>query len=67
MLRYDDGRLLPQTFRGAMLVSREIEGLGLQAGQYRAVSLRNSSDMQDLAAQPGCAGCDLGPIQLRGG
>ncbi len=50
LLRYDDGRLLPQTFRGAMLDSREIEGLGLQAGQYRSVSLRNSSDMQDLSA-----------------
>nr|BFD42547.1 OprD family porin [Pseudomonas sp. FFPRI_1] len=50
VLRYDDGRLLPQTFRGALLVSREITGLGLQAGQYRAVSLRNSSDMQDLSA-----------------
>ena len=50
VLRYDDGRLLPQTLRGAMLVSKEIEGLGLQAGQYRSVSLRNSSDMQDLSA-----------------
>ncbi|MBK5542182.1 OprD family porin [Pseudomonas sp. TH05] len=50
LLRYDDGRLLPQTFRGAMLDSREISGLGLQAGQYKAVSLRNSSDMQDLSA-----------------
>ena len=50
VLRYDDGRLLPQTFRGAMLVSKEISGLGLQAGQYRSVSLRNSSDMQDLSA-----------------
>ncbi|NNB42236.1 OprD family porin [Pseudomonas chlororaphis] len=50
LLRYDDGRLLPQTFRGAMLDSREIVGLGLQAGQYRSVSLRNSSDMQDLSA-----------------
>ncbi|AZD48005.1 OprD family porin [Pseudomonas chlororaphis] len=50
LLRYDDGRLLPQTFRGAMLDSREIAGLGLQAGQYRSVSLRNSSDMQDLSA-----------------
>lgn len=50
LLRYDDGRLLPQTFRGAMLVSSEIEGLAVQAGQYRAVSLRNSSDMQDLSA-----------------
>ncbi|WP_339530007.1 OprD family porin [Pseudomonas mucidolens] len=50
VLRYDDGRLLPQTFRGAMLDSREIQGLGIQAGQYRSVSLRNSSDMQDLSA-----------------
>ncbi|WP_037005874.1 OprD family porin [Pseudomonas chlororaphis] len=50
LLRYDDGRLLPQTFRGAVLDSREIAGLGLQAGQYRSVSLRNSSDMQDLSA-----------------
>lgn len=50
LLRYDDGRLLPQTFRGAMLDSREIEGLSLQAGQYREVSLRHSSDMQDLSA-----------------
>ncbi|MNM23839.1 Porin-like protein NicP precursor [compost metagenome] len=50
LLRYDDGRLLPQTFRGGMLDSREIEGLSLQAGQYREVSLRNSSDMQDLSA-----------------
>ena len=50
VLRYDDGRLLPQTFRGAMLVSKEIDGLGVQAGQYRSVSLRNSSNMQDLSA-----------------
>ncbi|VVN73637.1 hypothetical protein PS833_00586 [Pseudomonas fluorescens] len=50
VLRYDDGRLLPQTFRGAMLDSREIEGLGLKAGQYRSVSLHNSSDMEDLSA-----------------
>lgn len=50
LLRYDDGRLLPQTFRGAMLDSREIEGLSLQADQYREVSLRHSSDMQDLSA-----------------
>lgn len=55
VLRYDDGRLLPQTFRGAMLMSKEIEGLAVQAGQYRKVSLRNSSDMQELStwAAPG--------------
>lgn len=50
LLRYEDGRLLPQTFRGAQLASREIQGLGLHWGRYTAVSLRNSSDMQDLSA-----------------
>lgn len=50
LLRYDDGRLLPQTFRGGQLTSREIQGLGLHSGRYTAVSLRNSSDMQDLSA-----------------
>jgi hypothetical protein len=50
LLRYDDGRLLPQTFRGTQLVSRELPGLNLQAGRYTAVSLRNSSDMQDISA-----------------
>ncbi|NIE77468.1 OprD family porin [Pantoea sp. Ap-967] len=50
VLRYDDGRLLPQTFRGAALVSREVPGLAVQAGRITAVSLRNSSDMQSLSA-----------------
>jgi hypothetical protein len=50
VLHYDDGRLLPQTFRGAIFDSREIVGLGLQVGQYKSVSLRNSSNMQDLSA-----------------
>jgi hypothetical protein len=50
LLRYDDGRLLPQTFRGGALVSREVPGLALQAGRYTATSLRNSSNMQDLSA-----------------
>lgn len=38
-----------------MLASKEIEGLGLQAGQYRAVSLRNSSDKCRISGL-GCAG-----------
>ncbi len=50
LLRYDDGRLLPQTFRGFAVVSRELPGLALQAGRFDAVSLRNSADMQDLSA-----------------
>ncbi len=50
LLRYDDGRLLLQTYQGAMLVSRELLGWNLQAGQYTDVSLRNPSNMQDLSA-----------------
>ncbi|HHJ2083335.1 TPA: OprD family porin [Pseudomonas aeruginosa] len=50
LLRYDDRRLLPQTFRGFAVVSRELPGLALQAGRFDAVSLRNSADMQDLSA-----------------
>ena len=37
-LHYDDGRLLPQTFRGAIFDSREVAGLSLQAGQYKSVT-----------------------------
>ena len=40
---------LPEDLRQAVTL-REIEGLSLQAGQYREVSLRHSSDMQDLSA-----------------
>ncbi|SDI51439.1 outer membrane porin, OprD family [Pseudomonas delhiensis] len=50
VLRYDDGRLLPQTFRGAALVSREWDGASLYGGRYDQVSLRNSADMQDLSS-----------------
>ncbi|KAF1054486.1 MAG: Porin-like protein NicP [Stenotrophomonas maltophilia] len=50
VLRYDDARLLPQTFRGAALVSREWAGASLYGGYYDKVSLRNSTDLQDLAS-----------------
>ncbi|MDH4874644.1 OprD family porin [Pseudomonas sp. BN515] len=50
VLRYDDGRLLPQTFQGAAMTSREINGLGLYAGHFREVSLRHSANMQKLSS-----------------
>lgn len=50
VLRADDGRLLPQTFDGAMLTSRLFDGLTLHGGQMRAVTLRNSSNEQDMSA-----------------
>lgn len=55
ILRSDDGRSLPQTFRGAQVTSREIENLTLYGGQFRANSPRNDASMDDmfLAQKPG--------------
>ncbi|CAD5110023.1 OprD family porin [Zestomonas carbonaria] len=49
ILLRNDGRLLPQTFQGGMLTSREFDGLTLHGGQMRSLSQRNSSDHQDLS------------------
>lgn len=49
ILRSDDGRSLPQTFEGAQITAKEIEGLTLYGGQMRGVSWRNSSDMEDMS------------------
>lgn len=48
ILRSDDGRSLPQTFRGAQVTSREIAGLTLYGGQFRANSPRNDASMEDM-------------------
>ena len=48
ILQYNDAPLLPQTFQGAMLTSREITGLTFNAGQMRSFTQRNSSDREDL-------------------
>ncbi|WP_341645563.1 OprD family porin [Thauera sp. SDU_THAU2] len=49
MLRSDDGRSLPQTFRGAQIISNEIEGLTLHGGQFRGNSQRNDGSMEDMS------------------
>nr|WP_314488191.1 OprD family porin [uncultured Pseudomonas sp.] len=48
ILRADDGRSLPQTFRGAQIASREIAGLSLYGGQFRGNSPRNDASMDDM-------------------
>ncbi|CAM3899960.1 OprD family porin [Pseudomonas wadenswilerensis] len=48
ILRSDDGRSLPQTFRGAQITSREIENLTLYTGQFRGNSPRNDASMERL-------------------
>lgn len=44
----NDTRLLPQTFEGAQLVSRDIDKLTLTAGQFRSTRLRDSTDYEDM-------------------
>lgn len=49
ILRSDDGRSLPQTFRGGQVTSKEIDGLTLYGGQMRANSPRDDSSMSDMS------------------
>lgn len=49
ILRSDDGRSLPQTFRGGQITSKEVQGLSLYGGQFRATSLRDDSNMTDMS------------------
>ena len=51
ILRSDDGRSLPQTFNGAQITSKDIEGLTLYGGQFRQNSPRNDSSMEDMFMQ----------------
>ncbi|MFA5678583.1 MAG: OprD family outer membrane porin [Pseudomonas sp.] len=44
----NDGRLLPQTYSGAMLTSKEIDNLTLHAGQFDEASGRNWSHYDGL-------------------
>ncbi|MVV51705.1 OprD family porin [Pseudomonas sp. PB120] len=49
ILRSDDGRSLPQTFRGAQVTSTEISGLTLYGGQFQQNSPRNDASMEDMS------------------
>ncbi|MGA5484021.1 OprD family porin [Pseudomonas siliginis] len=49
ILRSDDGRSLPQTFRGGQITSKEVAGLTLYGGQFRANSPRDDSSMSDMS------------------
>jgi hypothetical protein len=57
ILRSDDGRSLPQTFRGAQITSREIENVTLYGGQFRGNSPRNDASMEEMffAQKPGAS------------
>ena len=49
ILRSDDGRSLPQTFRGAQVTSKDIENVTLYGGQFRQNSPRNDASMEDMS------------------
>ncbi|KAF1022961.1 MAG: Porin-like protein NicP [Pseudomonas sp.] len=49
VIKYNDGRLLPQTFQGGEIVSNEIKDLTLTAGQIDSAKGRNSSNNENLS------------------
>jgi hypothetical protein len=49
ILRSDDGRSLPQTFRGGQITSKEFAGVSLYGGQFRGNSPRNDASMEDMS------------------
>ena len=51
----NDSRLLPQTFQGAHLNSTEFAGLTFDAGRFTQVSLRDSSNSEDMTVTTGSA------------
>jgi len=53
VLTFNDGRLLPQTFRGGQLTSKDISGLTLHLGQIDMAKGRNSTDYQELTIAGG--------------
>lgn len=53
VLTFSDIRLLPPTYQGASVVSRDIDGLTLQGGQFRSGSLLNAAGDGKMFAKIG--------------
>ncbi|HEY0287024.1 MAG TPA: OprD family porin [Pseudomonas sp.] len=53
ILLSNDGRLLPQTFNGAMVTSNDIDNLTLTGGRLNQATSRGSSDRTGLAVSGG--------------
>ncbi|RVU51075.1 outer membrane porin, OprD family [Pseudomonas syringae pv. syringae] len=49
VVTYNDGRMLPQTYKGAQFTTREIDKLTLTAGKLTQAKGRNSTDNQGLS------------------
>ena len=61
----NDGRLLPQTFQGGIVTSKEIDGLTLTAGKLTKAAGRASSNYDDLSLNAGTKGSNN--FQFAGG
>lgn len=48
LLKYNDGRLLPTMFNGAMLISKEVKDLTFMAARLDKYTARDSTDSQDI-------------------
>jgi hypothetical protein len=48
LLKYNDGRLLPAMFNGAMLTSKELKDLTFMAARLDKYTARDSTDSQDI-------------------
>ncbi|MBU6960291.1 OprD family porin [Pseudomonas sp. CVAP len=48
LLKYNDGRLLPTMFNGAMLTSKELKDLTFTAARLDKYTARDSTDAQDI-------------------
>lgn len=63
VVSYNDGRLLPSTYSGALLTSHDIEGLILNAGRLKEENLRDASSNDPI----GYAGVESDHLDLAGG
>lgn len=61
----NDGRLLPQTFEGGIVTSKEIDGLTLTAGKLTQAAGRASSNYADMSLNGGTEGSNN--FQFAGG
>jgi hypothetical protein len=61
----NDGRLLPQTFQGGIVTSKEIDGLTLTAGKLTQAAGRASTNYADLSVAGGYKGSNN--FQFAGG
>lgn len=64
---FNDGRLLPQLFNGGQVISNEIDGLTLTAGQLEHTKTRSSTDDVGLKIGGAGAAADTNKFYFAGG